>query len=140
MKSTSNSTFWVTNRSNRNVTLSDLAINIKAFTSINLLDERYHHYTIQQLEASRLSGSIFKKRDKISVRDIPPPKAEKNSIAIVRDAIFPTKERSLFVITQTEYDELKFDDKDNQNRADEEYAKEVAELAESDFTTLSKKV
>ena len=126
-----NSIYWITNRSKRNVTLADLALNIKAFTSINLLDKKHYHYTIEQLEASRLSGSIFKKSSMISVRDIPPPKQEKNSIAIVKDAIFPSKERSVFVINQTEYDELKFDnvdEKEKQKKLDEEYASENADL------------
>jgi hypothetical protein len=129
-------TYWVTNRSNRNVTLADLALNIKAWTTVNLLDEKHYHYTIEQLEHSRLSGSIFKKQAMISVRDVPPPMPEKNSIAIVRDAIFPSKERSVFVIHQTEYDELKFDDdteKETQKKLDEEYAKENADLTDVDY-------
>ena len=109
MNNCSKPTYWVTNRSNRNVTLADLALNIKAFTTVNLLDDKHYHYTIEQLENSRLSGSIFKKKAMVSVRDVPPPLPEKNKIAIVRDALFPSKERSLFVIAQTEYDELKFD-------------------------------
>lgn len=130
-------TYWVTNRSNRNVTLADLALNIKAWTTVNLLDEKHYHYTIEQLEHSRLSGSIFKKQAMISVRDVPPPMPEKNTVAIVRDAIFPSKERSIFVITQTEYDELKFEDVDNEKEAqkklDEEYAKENADLTDLDY-------
>lgn len=129
-------TYWVTNRSNRNVTLADLALNIKAMTTINLLDEKHYHYTIEQLEHSRLSGSIFKKGAMVSVRDVPPPKQERNSIAIVRDAIFPSKERSIFVINQTEYDELKFDnidEKETQNKIDEDYAAENADLTDADY-------
>lgn len=137
MNSHSKPTYWVTNRSNRNVTLADLALNIKAFTTVNLLDDRHYRYTIEQLEHSRLSGSIFKKGAMISVRDVPPPMPEKNTIAIVRDAIFPSKERSIFVIHQTEYDELKFDDveneKETQKKLDEEYAKENADLTDADY-------
>lgn len=133
MNNSSKPSFWVTNRSNRNVTLSDLALNIKAFTTINLLDEKHYHYTIDQLEHSRLSGSLFKKKGLVAVRNVAPPEPEKNTIPIVKDAPFPSKERSLFVISQVEYDELKFDNKEDQNKLDEEYAKENADLTNLDY-------
>lgn len=125
--------FWVTNASPMNVTLADLALNIRAFSTVNLLDKKHYNYTIEQLIKSKEKGSIFKKRDKIIVRDLPPPVVEKNKLPFLKDALIPSRERSLFAITEVEYDELKIsDEKEMQNKLDEEYAKENAELAEAD--------
>ena len=63
--------FWVTNIS-PNVTLADLALNIKAYMTVNLLDARHYKYTMEQLQKSRQFGSIFNKRDKIIVRETEP--------------------------------------------------------------------
>lgn len=112
-----------------NVTLADLAINIKAFTTINLMDKKHHQYTIDQLIASANSGSLFKKRDKIFIRSTP-PNIEKEKITTQEDATIPSRQRSIFVINQKEYDELKIEDKDNQAKLDEEYAEENADLVD----------
>ena len=125
--------FWVTNFSSRNVTLADLAINIKAFTTVNLLDKKHYSYTLEQLVKSKESGSIFSKRDKILVRKLPPPAVVKERVPFLKEAIIPSRERSLFSITEIEYDELKIsDDKELQKKLDEEYARENADLAEAD--------
>jgi hypothetical protein len=123
--------FWVSNISPMNVTLADLALNIRAFSSVNLLDDRHYKYTIEQLLKSKESGSLFKKRDKIAVRDVPPPDPEKSKIPIVYGAIIPDRARSLFHIEETDYEELKVSDED-QKIQDEIYAKENADLAELD--------
>jgi leucyl-tRNA synthetase len=57
--------FWITNVSNMNVSLSDLGITVPAGRSWNLLDSKHFKFTLEQLEKSNTSGSIFKKRDKI---------------------------------------------------------------------------
>lgn len=123
--------FWVTNMSPMNVTLADLALNIKAFSTINLLDDRHYKYTIEQLLKSQESGSLFKKRNKIAVRDIPPPDPEKNKVPIVYGSIIPDRTRSLFNIKEEEYEELKVSNED-QKKQDEIYAQENADLAELD--------
>ncbi len=64
--------FWVTNISKRNVGLTDLALNIKRQSSVNLLDRKHYSYTLEQLEKSAESGSIFIKRHFIRVRKIAP--------------------------------------------------------------------
>jgi hypothetical protein len=64
--------FWVTNITNMNICLSDLALTIPARRSMNLLDKDHFVYTLPQLEASAINGSLFKKRDKIRVRNNPP--------------------------------------------------------------------
>lgn len=125
-------TFWVTNMSPMNVTLSDLALNIKAFSTVNLLDKRHYKYTLDQLLKSKESGSLFKKRDRIVVRDVPPPDPEKNKIPIVYGAIIPDRARSLYQIEEEEYDELKVSEED-QKTQDEIFAKENADLVEIDL-------
>ena len=123
--------FWVTNMSPMNVTLADLALNIKAFSTVNLLDKRHYSYTLEQLVKSKESGSLFKKRDKISVRHIAPPDPEKNKTPIVYGSIIPDRTRSLFNINDEEYEELKVSSEDK--KKDEEiYAQENADLAELD--------
>jgi hypothetical protein len=121
--------FWVTNQSSMNVTLADLAINIKSFTSINLMDKKHHQYTMEQLVDSATSGSLFKKRDKIAIRSTP-PKIEEEKTPMQQEATIPSRERSIYVINQKEYDELKIDDKENQDKMDEEYARENVELVD----------
>jgi len=133
MKTTSpKRTFWVTNMSPMNVTLADLALNIRAFSSINLLDDRHYKYTIEQLLKSKESGSLFKKRDKVVVRNVPPPDPERNKIQIVYGSIIPDRARSLYRVNEEEYEELKVSDED-QKKQDEIYAQENADLAEIDL-------
>lgn len=124
--------FWITNMSPMNVTLADLALNIKAFSTINLLDKRHYRYTMEQLLKSQESGSLFKKRDKIAVRDVPPPKPEKEKVPFAHSSFFPNRARSIYEIDETEYEELSVSDED-QKKQDELYAKENADLAEIDI-------
>ena len=124
--------FWVTNISSRNVTLTDLAINIRSFTTINLLDKKHYAYTQEQLDKSYISGSLFNKRDKIIKRKIPPV-IEREDIKILRESSITSRTRSIFTIEQKEYDELKFsDEKEKKKKTDEDYAIENAELANAD--------
>ena len=115
-----------------NVTLADLALNIRAFSTVNLLDQKHYKYTIDQLLKSKESGSLFKKRNKIVVRDVPPPDPEKNRIQIVYGSIIPDRARSLYRVNEEEYEELKVSEED-QKKQDEIYAKESADLAEFDL-------
>ncbi len=130
--SSSKRSFWVTNISPRNVTLADLALNIRAFSSVNLLDERHYKYTMEQLVKSKESGSLFKKSNLVVVRDVPPPDPEKNRTQIVYGSIIPDRTRSLFNIDEQEYEELRVSDED-QKKQDEIYAQENADLAEIDI-------
>lgn len=65
--------FWVSNISDRNVSLSDLALVIRARTHVNLLDSRHYHFTQEQLQLSADSGSLFKKNNLLKVRKLIPP-------------------------------------------------------------------
>ena len=141
MKTPSKPAFWVTNASPFNVSLRDLNLTIKAFNTVNLLDKRHYSYTLEQLLKSQESGSIKMKSDKIKVRDLAPPTVKKESLPILRDTVIPSRERSLLVIKEEEYDELKIADeaenKEAQKKLDEELARESVELEED--TQTSKK-
>jgi len=115
--------FWITNISNRNVSLTDLALTIKAFSSINLLNNKHYSYSLEQLQKSVTSGSLSKKRDKLVVRQLAPTIIKKN-IAFDRESMIPTRERSLYSIKEEHYEELAV--------SDEDFAKENADTAQID--------
>lgn len=115
--------FWVTNICNRNVSLADLNLTIKAFSSVNLADDKHYHYTLEELEKSAQSGSLFKKRNVIYVRKVPPTMI-KVGIPLARETFLPSRERSVFSIKEENYEEL--------NISDEQFASENAEIAELD--------
>ena len=82
--------FWITNISNRNVSLSDLNLTIKAYSSINLMDSKHYNYSIEQINKSVLNGSIYNKRNKIFVRKVAPVPI-KNNIKFERETQSPAK-------------------------------------------------
>lgn len=110
--------------------MADLAVNIKAYSTVNLLDSRHYKYTLEQLIKSKESGSLFHKKDLISVRDIPPEYSKTRSL-VQRDAIIPSRGRSVLEVEEKEYEELKVSESD-QKKQDEIYAMENADLAEMD--------
>jgi hypothetical protein len=126
-----NETFWITNISNRDVTLSDLRVTIRAFTSVNLLDKKHHSLTKEQVLLSVNSGSIFKRNKIIYVRKVPPYAEDlikKYAKDLERDQPinFPSKCRSTIMAEDITYDELTVDD--------DTYAEENADMAEIDYS------
>jgi hypothetical protein len=115
--------FWITNISNRNVSLADLNLTIKAFASVNLLDKKHYNYSLEQLQASVNNGSLAKKKDKLVVRQVAPIITKKNT-AFDRESIIPTRERSLYNIKEEYFEELDI--------SDEDFAKENADTAQID--------
>jgi hypothetical protein len=137
-------TFWLTNISNRNVSLTDLNLTVRARSAVNLMDKKHYQYTIEQLQKSAESGSIFKKRDKLIVRKIAPDVLSANisldfltkNIVLCQNAI-PSRERSILNIKEEHYEELNIDEE----KVDlENFAKENADLIELDSKPLLKKV
>lgn len=118
-------TFWITNISDCNVNLCDLGINIKPRSSVNLLSKHYS-FTKEEIIKSATSGYIYKRKDKITVRKIPPIK-EKEIQKEISEEVKITRigARSTVVIEEIKYDEL--------NIPDVEYAKENSEAAEQDY-------
>lgn len=126
--------FWVTNVSNRNVSLTDLALSIKAFTTVNLLDSRHYSLTKEQLEKSATSGSLFLKRRMLKVRNVPPVVQESlNTIHMNPESVIPGRERSTLNIKQEHYEELNVLE---QKEDEEKFAADNAELAELDALPL----
>jgi hypothetical protein len=123
-------TFWITNISNRNVSLGDLNLTVKAYMTVNLLDSRHYHLTSAQLHKSAKSGSIYAKRNMIFVRLIPPEKNKIQSI-LTQENWIPSRARSAIPTIQPNYDEL--------NLSDEAFAEEASELVEKDRKPLISK-
>jgi hypothetical protein len=130
MRNNKSKSFWVTNICNRNVSLADLNLTIKAFSSVNLLDNKHYNYTIEQLERSSLNGSLSKKSKIIAIRKVEPEVMRPN-VPQLNETYIPSRDRSIFTIKEEKYEELNF--------SDEDFANQNAELAESD-RTASKKV
>ncbi len=125
-----NESFWITNISTMNVSLADLNVTVKALSSINLLDKKHFACSKKQLLKSFESGSLFKKRNKIFVRQVA-PEIEKTNLLFERNETFPSRDRSILSIKEENYEEL--------NLSDAEYANQNAELAEMDSQPLIKK-
>lgn len=123
-------TFWLTNFSNRNISLADLNLTIKAYGSINLLDKKHYKYTLEELKKSEESGSIFKKRDKLTIRKVAPTIIVPN-LPLLSETFIQSRERSIFIIKEDNYEEL--------NVSDEEFAKDNADIIELDVKPLLKK-
>lgn len=113
--------FWITNISNRNISLYDLNLTIKAYSSVNLLDKKHYTYSLHELQKSATSGSLYKKRDKLIIRKFAPEIIQTN-IAINYNDNIPSRKRSTFNIKEDKYEELEI--------SDEEFAKENAEIAD----------
>lgn len=107
------STFWITNISDRDVSLSDLNISIKSMTSVNLLDNKhYPHLSLEILRQSESSGSLFKKQDKLRHRKVPPPETKQEHIQAHLEAFIPTRQHSNVEIEYKTYEELNIVDED----------------------------
>lgn len=115
--------FWLTNISNRHVSLADLNLTVKAFSSVNLLDHKHYSYNLEQLQASADKGSIARKAHCLVVRKVAPEIITMN-MPLSDETYIPTRERSVLEIHEEKYDELSV--------SDEEFANENAELAEFD--------
>lgn len=104
--------FWITNLSNTDIGLSDLGVTIKANTSINLLDSKHYPYiTLDILQKSENSGSLYKKKNKIAHRKFPPNVIIKKIPFDIQSTI-PTRQRSIVEIKQEQYEELTITDDD----------------------------
>lgn len=116
--------FWVTNFSKMNVCLRDLALTIPAGRSMNLLDEKHFHYTLEQLEASAKAGSLFKKRDKIIVRNDPPKIPVKPGVYLSKEPRY-VPSRSAIKIEEKVYEEL-LPSSEEQFSSEEKFADEFS--------------
>lgn len=121
--------FWIVNISKMNVSLSDLRLTVPAGRVLNLLDSRHFCYTLEQLEQSAKSGSLFKKSDKIRRRGAPEKKPPLRTIEIAND-YRPTRKRTLVQVEEFSFEDLP-GLHDEQNVSDQKFAEEFAD--DSDF-------
>lgn len=110
--------FWITNASKMNVCLSDLRLYVPPGKSMNLLDSKHFHYTLEQLLASQANGSLHAKRDRIFVRDVPPPAMVKPGL-YKSDQFLYRAPRSNIKVEDKNYEEL--------NVSDQKFADEMTE-------------
>jgi hypothetical protein len=113
--------FWVSNVSNRDVSLRDLALTIKSRNHVNLLDSRHYSYTLEQLEKSALDGSLHKKSNMLKVRKVAPPEPIKKVLQKSTEFIQKTTSSySLVKIEDPHYEELDVSEIDFVNQLTEE--------------------
>lgn len=122
--------FWITNITNKDLAVEDLGIRIRAMTSINLLDLKHYKFSIEQLENSQNSGSLFKKRALISVRQVAPEGNRPQNMEKM-DFYRPSQKRSGVIHKPVVYDELII--------PDDVYAEENADIVELDRKPLISK-
>lgn len=112
--------WWITNISNKNVCLSDLAITVPAGRSWNLLDSKHFTFKVNELESSRATGSINAKRDKIKV-GITHKQIHKSDGPELSKQPIQTRKRSAIKIEETKYNEEEW------LFSDEDYAAEMSQ-------------
>ena len=106
------SVFWITNISDRNVSIGDLKTTIGPYQSINFLSS-HHHFTIEELEKSLTSGSLYEKRDILKLRKVPPGESvfQKPPIQVYKGPRGITRvSRPIVKIDAPKYEELEFSD------------------------------
>lgn len=132
MKRNDKKEFWLINKSvSRDVSLGDLRITVKRGAHINLLSKNYS-FTEQQLEDSRKSGSIFKKRHLLAVREVQPRKIITPQVKEVVKPRVLTPLRNPQISTAVPYiKELDFDN-DMLGMSDEQFAAEQADADSMD--------
>jgi hypothetical protein len=108
--------FWITNITNRNVCLADLAYTVPKRKSVNLLSNHFH-FTLEQLQTSVASGSLFNKKHLIKVRHLRPEKPWERKLELSKD-FRQIPARSLVAVDQPKFDELEF------KLSDEKFAEE----------------
>lgn len=131
--------FWITNVSNLDIGVSDLNITIRANSCINLMDSKHHSYKLQQLIDSYTKGSLYKKRDKLFVRKIPPPQPSKPFV-INNNSTIPSRSKSIIEYIENNYEELNVPSSEDSLRKSEEiFAAGNVDLVDSDLPTIIKK-
>lgn len=116
--------FWVTNiNPKKDVALGDLRVTIPAAKSVNLLSKHYN-YTLEQLEISAQSGSIYRKRKFIKVRNVPYIPPVQPGLYVSKDGRYQKPLRSQVEIIEKFYEDLELDVDD----IDETYADDNADL------------
>lgn len=98
---------WITNISKHDVFLYDLNLVIKAKRSINLLGLKKSHLTLDQINHSINSGSIFDKSNKIKIGHSS-PSIRPQKTKFINEYPIATRQRSIVEIEREK--ELEFDE------------------------------
>lgn len=117
-------TFWITNISKRCAHLPDLNVIIYPKCHINLLDSKHYSLTRDQIDASAKSGSLYKHKKQVVIRQVPPDHKTPMFVPFDESAVFPTKHRSTVEPDNTKYEELEV--------SDESFAEDTSDMAEKD--------
>lgn len=115
--------FWITNVSKIDVSLGDLNFTIPSGRSFNLLDKKHFNFTLEQIQKSVESGSIFRKRDKIIIRKFAPVTGKPVKMAVVKNGqrnLQRTNRKTIIQIENKTYEELDI--------SDEKYLEDIIDL------------
>lgn len=136
LKKPRNKEFWITNSlTNKDVSLADLALTIRARESRNLLDSKHYHYTAEQLKKSMESGSLYNKRAYIKIRQYAPKPIIKPGLYISKEGRPAMPLRSRIQIENKTYEDFKvLDELDHINEqelrmSEEKFAAEYSDEA-----------
>jgi hypothetical protein len=109
MRKSSIPEFWVTNTSTeRDVALGDLRITVRRCKTINLLS-KYYHFTLEELEKSAATGSLYKKSNVIKVRRTAPKPIGKMVREIEKRRVLKPI-RNAVQVTEKKWEELDLPD------------------------------
>jgi hypothetical protein len=98
--------FWITNISEKNVCLADLALTIPTKRHMNLLDSKHFNYTEELLMKSKESGSLFKKQRLIKIREVAPDEPIKAGKYVSKEPLFMKNIRAGIEIVEPYFEEL----------------------------------
>ena len=115
--------FYVCNISKMKVSLRDLQITIPPGTAMDLLDQKHHNYSLEQLQKSATEGSLFLKRDKLKISNLPPPAPIPIKKEISEDPRW-YRPRSIVKIENKKYEELEQDDRVSEEKFANEFTAE----------------
>lgn len=125
MRKTKENEFWVSNISDRNVCLSDLALTIPSRKNVNLLDSKHYSYQKEQLELSAASGSLYAKSKLLKVRQVAPEQLILPGPILSKMPRFIAQNtaRTGIIVEEQVFEELNI----SGNSADEKFADEMTE-------------
>lgn len=112
MRKTKENEFWVSNISDRNVCLSDLALTIPSRKNVNLLDSKHYSYQKEQLELSAASGSLYAKSKLLKIRQVAPEQLilPGPTLSKMPRFIAQNTARTGIIVEETVYPELSVND------------------------------
>lgn len=124
---------WIINTTtDRDVSIGDLRITVKKGQRINILSAHYH-FTKEQIDNSIKSGSIYKKRNMLNIREKRPVSFERKMVKeIVKPMILKPLRNPEISIAPPYMEELEIKEDDFFIKSDEKFAEEQSELDDMD--------